>query len=152
MICKFSVLLWSKPFTFKLKFWIWTKPACNANFIFTIPSFSSADCIFACHLSLVVLQARCTLFFAFCLDINPIKEVLAGGGITKTHFPGSHYIWMRLKWKFFHSQKISTKQIVDQKVFDQEMSTIKTCFGDSILLPQKLQKLSFLRGNFKETM
>ena len=25
VICEFSVLLWSKPFTFKLKFWNWTK-------------------------------------------------------------------------------------------------------------------------------
>jgi hypothetical protein len=29
VICEFCVLLWSKPFTFKLKFWIWTKPNKN---------------------------------------------------------------------------------------------------------------------------
>ena len=26
VICEFSVLLWSKPFSLKLKIWTWTKP------------------------------------------------------------------------------------------------------------------------------
>ena len=30
-ISEFSVLLWSKPFSLKLKFWTWTKP--NKNYL-----------------------------------------------------------------------------------------------------------------------
>ena len=29
--CEFSVLLWSKPLTFRLKIWTWTKPNNNAK-------------------------------------------------------------------------------------------------------------------------
>ena len=37
VIREFSVLLWSKPFTFKLKIWIWTKPN-NINFFHNVGS------------------------------------------------------------------------------------------------------------------
>ena len=55
VIWEFSVMLWSKPFTFELKFWNWTKPNKNGQ-------SSSRYCILKFDMiGLVICKLGCSL-------------------------------------------------------------------------------------------
>ena len=75
VIWEFSVLLWSKPFTFKLKIWIWTKPN-NINLFHNVGS------------KLIFLLARahhCVKLFIVNLSIT-IQVSFINHDLEREHF------------------------------------------------------------------